>query len=88
MRELIEPGMHGLLARGTEEWIQQIESLLNNPHQRHEIATAAEAKARERNQPAVIEAQWQTLAETVRRFKPANCAIPPGTRRESTPPSD
>ena len=88
MRELIEPGVHGLLARGTAEWIQQIESLLNNPHQRHEIATAAEAKARERNQPAVIEAQWQSLAETVCRLKPANCAIPPGTRRESTHPSD
>ena len=60
MRELIEPGVHGLLAwnRGMD---QQIESLLNNPHQRHEIATAAEAKARECNQPARIEAQWQPL---------------------------
>ena len=88
MRELIEPGVHGLFARGMAEWIQQIESLLNNPHQRRVIATTAEAKARKLNKPSVIEAQWQTLAETVCRLKPPNCAIPLGTRRESTHPSD
>ena len=86
LRELIEPGRHALLARGPDQWVNQISSLLQDPARRAAIAEQAYRKAMELNHQDQILNDWQTMAALACRLRSADCAAPPGTRLEATPP--
>lgn len=86
LRELIEPGRHALLARGPDQWVNQISALLQDPARRAAIAEQAYRKAMELNHQDQILNDWQTMAALACRLRPTGCAAPPGTRLEATPP--
>jgi glycosyltransferase involved in cell wall biosynthesis len=44
--DIVEHGVTGLLARTTEEWITQIEALLNDPSLGHRLASCALVRIR------------------------------------------
>ena len=84
--ELIEPERHALIARGQDQWVSQISSLLQDPARRAAIADHACQKAIDLNHPDLIREDWQAMATLACRLRSADCAAPPDTRLEATPP--
>ena len=60
-RELIEPGRDGLFARGTQQWIEALQLLIDQPSRRQALAASAHRKALECFAPTAADAFWRPL---------------------------
>jgi glycosyltransferase involved in cell wall biosynthesis/tetratricopeptide (TPR) repeat protein len=59
--ELLSPGEDVLFARGVDDWVHNVQRLIDDPDLRLCLARAAYAKALQRFQPAQADAFWQPL---------------------------
>lgn len=64
-RELLEPGVHALFARGHQQWVEQIEALIADPAQRLQMARQAQSHAAELFGPHQAERFWHELIQPV-----------------------
>ena len=64
-REVLEPGVHALFARGSRQWVEQIEALIQDPELRLQLARQAQARALTLFEPERAAAFWRALIEPV-----------------------
>ena len=60
-RQLLEPGRDALFARGTPQWIDSLQQLIDQPGQRQALAARAHTRALQQFAPGQADAFWSAL---------------------------
>ena len=82
--EILDEGVHTRFARGVEQWVAQVERLLDDPAERRAMALRAQQHAQQLFGPHQAEAFWSPLLEPgpVGLFRSGQPALPPAKRRK------